>query len=318
MALDNLFTDFALELDADVQSGTPVFINGIQDMAINSELQTFVEGGDGALFNSFGSLIAGAPTGRLSTVDLKAFLDACGTTGMAIASVTQAGVRAIFQKYLRGGTREAAASTVHVTALFGDGIMVPRTLSMSHQDTSRLTAEIIGASVSANPPIVIGLNNALPAPAVFPAITEEWTLGAVFLDTVRLEGVRSVTIDFGIDILTESGDSDLFPTFVSIRRIQPIITFAQANLNRLGTITANGQFLTSGKVRVHALKRVVGGTVASDVTAEHIRFTMGPSRVDWASIDGDPKSLAGRIMPWAIPGSSPTDPMTINTAIAQA
>jgi hypothetical protein len=319
MSVTRLFTNYAVELDTKTaQSGTSVFVDGVQDMFINSQLQTRLEGGDGSIYNTFGSLVSGAPTAQFTTNDIKAFLDACGVTGMLIDSDvgTGTGVHLYAQEYALGGTRVAAATATHLKWTIANGILVPRTLEMTHQGKATITGEIVAVKSSTVAPIVVAAS-ILPA-SVYPQVSAAWSIGKAALNATTIDAIQSISIDFGIDLLVDSKDGDVYPTFVSVRRIQPVITIVTATASAAisAAITIDGYYYATDTVVFYARKLAEGGTVTADVTAEHIKFTLGKCRVDWATVKGDPKLVTLRLTPWYTAGASPKAPLAINTASA--
>lgn len=312
-----MFTDYAVKLHTKTaQAAAAVTIDGTSDQALNSALMTGLEGSDGSMYATFGSLISGAPVGRFTTNDLKAALDQCGLVGMLIdTDGTHPGVVMYFQKYKEGGTREALASAVHMSMTVPNGIMVPRTLEMVHQGNARITYEIIGRQETTTAPLTFSETATLPA-AVYPATVVAHTLGKIDLNGTTLDRVQSVTIDFGIVLEVEGADSDIYPTKVSIRDIRPSVTILSTKPEITATLTEDGLGYATDIVIVYARKRAEGGTFVIDATAEHVKFTLGKCRATWDRIDGVPKQIAVTLTPWYTAGVAPKSPLAINTASA--
>lgn len=315
MSTSKLFCDFAVKLHAlTAQVGGAVYVDGILDMGINSQLQSRVDVADGAVYGTFGALVSGAPVGRFSTNDLKALLDQAGLEGMKIdQDGTHPGVVLYAQKYKEGGTREAISSAVHLSWTIANGILVPRTLELSHQRAAQISAEVIARKAGAVAPVVFSATDQLPAAS--PSVDVEWTLGPVKLNAVTIDGVESVGVDFGIDVAAEGSDSDTYPTFTGIRRIQPVITLQGVHADQLSTLTVDGAFYSATQVVLYARKLSEGGTFVADGTAQHVKLTLGKCRVDWDSVGGDPKRITMRLTPWYTV-SGAVSPMAINTASA--
>jgi len=315
MAVSKAFTDYALKLHTlTAQSAAAVYVDSVQDQSLNSELQTRTEGGDGQVYNTFGSLISGAPVARISTFDLKAFLDECGLEGMLIdADGTHPGVVMYWQKYAQGGTRAGAGN--HISTTIKNGILVPRTIEMPHQGNATLSAEAVARQESTDGPLTFNEADDLPS-GVYPATSVLWGLGPVDFNSVTIDGLKNASIDFGIGLLVEGGDNDIYPTFVSVQRIQPVITLSGVHADVLSTLTEDGVYYTAEQITFYAKKRAEGGTFVADGTAEHIKFTLGKCRADWMSVAADPKTIDIRLTPWYTAGASPKSPMAINTASA--
>ena len=317
MAAGKVWVPYAATLDAETaQAGTAVHVAGISAVAVNSNLLTRAEITDGAVYPTFGSLVAGAPAATFDTSELKTLLDECGLTGMLIDDGgTGAGVLLYAQKATLGGTRDAVAAGTHVKWTIANGLLYLQSLDLPHQGTARLTAAISAIKSGATAPVSFSSSANLPS-GVYPAGTAKWTLGPVKFNTTTIDGLNSARIDFGVAIEAVAADSDVYPTHVFIRSINPVITLTGMHVDVVGTLTVDGAYYTASQVVLYAKKRDEGGTFVSDATAEHIKFTLGKCRVDWDSVAGDPRSVTMRITPWYTAGASPVSPITIATASA--
>lgn len=317
MAVTKLWTDWALKLHTKTaQAAAAVHVDGITDQGLNSSLQTRVEGSDGIAYNTYGALVSGAPVGRFTTNGFKTLMDECGLTGMLIdADVTHPGVVMYFQKMAQGGTREAADGSLHISVTVANGLMVLRSVSLPHQGTGTVSGEIIARKSGATDPLTFDEAADLDD-GVYPATDVVHTLGPVDFNGTTIDGLQNAEIDFGIALETAAADSDVYPTFVGIRKIQPSITLSGVHADVLATLTEHGVYYIAEQITLYAKKRDEGGTFVADGTAEHIKFTLGKSRVDWEGITGDPKSINMRITPWYTAGGSPVAPIAINTASA--
>lgn len=315
MALSSLYTDYPLVLDAETaQGGTAKYVNGTT--SINPQLTTATQASDGEVYNTMAFLQSGEAVASTTTADLKEFFDECGTTGMLVDSgVNGDGIIIYYQKYAQGGTR-ASGSVQHKTTI-GDGLLVPRTLNMPHRGICSLSADTL--AISSNGvlnPLTFAETGALPA-ATYPAVDATFTLGKVDLNSTQIQGVTNVSIDFGLQVIRESADSDIYPTFVSVQMIQPAITISTKHLSDTTTLTEAGVEYAASTVKIYARKRDEGGTFVADGTSEHISFTMGKCRVDPVSISGGASGdLQFRITPWYTAGGSAVTPITIDTTAA--
>lgn len=311
MSASKLFTDYAVKLHrATDESGGAAYIDGIQSAEVSSGLQTLTEGGDGSLYNSFGSLLSAEPRATFTTNDLKAVLDKVSSFDAIDSDGTHPGVALYAQRYLSGGSRSSSSDALEV--LFDKGMLVLRSIEMSHRQTALATVEVIGESADGSTsPVTFDEAAALPSAAA--TVASAWTLGKVDISGTQLEGVESVSIDFGVDVLVEAKDSDIFPTFVSARRSQPTIRVRCAHIDFTSSLTESGLYDASGVV-LYARKRAEGGTFVADGTAEHISFTLGKCRLDWGSISGDPKMIEVTITPWNTEGGAA--PIAISTTAA--
>lgn len=312
MSVSKTFTDWAVKLHAlTAQSAAAVYISGITEQAMNQGLQSQTEAADGSEYASYGFLSEGAPVGRFSTVDLKAFLDECGASGMKIdADGTHPGVVMYFQRNKQGSTREARDASNHIAWTIANGILVPRTLELPHRGVARLSVEALARKESSTAPVAIDTTADLPA-GVYPAISALHGIGPVDLNGTTVDGLRNVSIEFGLDVAVEAADGDTYPTFVTIAGIRPVFTLQGVHPDIVGTLTVDGAYYSASQVIVYAKKRSEGTTWVANGTTGHLSFTLGKCRVD--PQETAPKSVNLRITPWATPGGSPVTPVTINT-----
>lgn len=294
MALTKLFTDFAVTLHRlTAEAAGPEFLDGVQSVELSSNLETLLERSDGAYRNTFGALRSGAPRVVSRTSDLKTLLDKVTDFSLIDSDGSHPGIEFHYQRFAQGGAREAT-NAVKVTV--GSGMLVVRTLELSHQATASLGFEVIPTSTDgAADPVTFDEAAALPAAA--PETDAVWTLGKVDLGALDLEGVRSLSLDFGVGELVESRDSDIYSTFASVQVQQPRITVRASHIDATSGITEGGVFVTSGVV-FWARKRAEGGTFVADGTPEHISFTLGKTRVEWQTIGSDPKEIQVTLTPW--------------------
>jgi hypothetical protein len=305
--LSNKYTDFALEID----TGTSAFIQGILDQSLDPGLQELLEGGSGFVYNMFGAIKSGAPAGKVSTTDIKRILDAVGVAGMTISD--EALVTMYFMARANGATLSAADSGKHQSALISNGMLIPRTLSADHQGTAKLDLDIIATTDGVIDPITYTHNADLPAAIQAAGV---YTLGPIKLNTTVVEGVSNVNLDFGLTANAEGRDSDIFPSFVSVEKIQPVLTVSTQHVDLAGTLTMEGKHYTSSQVVIYLRKRAEGGTFVADATAEHIKITLGKCLVFAGQISGEPKQMALRIVPWFTNGTPDVPPIAIATASA--
>jgi hypothetical protein len=315
MSLTKLFTDYALKLHAKTaQTGGAVYIDGIQSQGINVDHAVRVEGADGAVYNTFGSLVSGAPIGRFVSNDLKTVLDACGLTGMLIdADGTHPGVVQYFDRYVPGGTRGVAGQALSCTV--ASGLMTLVSLELAHRGTATVTGQFHGCSATGVAPIAWNEADSVPA-AAYPAVSAAWTLGKIMFNSEVLVGAQRVGVDFGVGIISEARDSDIYPSVISIQRIQPIITIVGAEIEDTSWLTEDGIGYAASQVIFYARKKAEYGTFTANETAEHIKFTLGKCRIGIGGIEGDPKQITVRVTPWYTAGVSPVAPISINTASA--
>lgn len=310
MSVTKLWTDYSVKV------GSATYIDGIQSVSISQGLQTALESGDGEVFASFGSLAMGGPTARFSSLNLAAVLNAIGASGTAVGA---SGITLYSRSKAQGGTNVAAGTGTHVSYLINNGIMVPRRISARSNGNASIDVEVTARQQTTTAPVTYSAAATLPGNT--PGVSEVWTVGPVEINGTVLSGIQSIDLDFGVSILAERGDSDVYPTFVTVRSIRPTLRVRTNHIDAISTVTdgtntlaPDGSFLSENVV-VYFRQRAQGGTFTADGTAQHVKVSTGLARVEYQSIDGDPKTIDILITPWLDTGG-PTNPITVSTASA--
>lgn len=286
-------------------------IGGITDQNIVTGNEVRGEATSGEVFARILALFKQKIAPRFSTRSITAALDVTGVGGASIATVGPVSMYA--QAWAAGGSR--ATGSAHRKFTFSDGMILPRTLTVEQGGEARLDVDIVTSYDGTNDPIIIADAQSLPVTALTDAM---FTLGGVTIGGVALTGVRRFQIDFGLDVVTEAADGDLWDTYVGIRAQQSVIT---VETTAIATIAAAGIPL-SGKAATHAnttlyvKKMLHGGSFVPDATAEHIAFTacgmIAPDSVFGAS--GNNPGTCGFRMPCSYDGTNL--PITVSTASA--
>ncbi|MGA2032852.1 MAG: hypothetical protein ABSG68_11380 [Thermoguttaceae bacterium] len=277
-----------------------------QNLMTGTQIQS--EATDGDVWARIQVLHAQKVAPGFTTLNAASALAACGPLGANIANMA-GGMILYLQQHLAGGTRTTGG--VHRSLAFSAGILAPKSLSVSHRQDANLSYEALLTSDGVNAPVTISDVAALPAA---PADLERFTLGPATLAGVALGEKTSLQLDFGIDVVGESADGDIYDSFASIRQVRTSITlkgidptwFAAANVPLLGL---HG---TTANSTIYLRKRVPGGSFASG--ANHICLTVsGILYCDEAvSVSGnDPSETSVRML---LDFDGTNAPLTINTA----
>lgn len=314
MVLSKRWVDFSVKLHtATAQAAGAVYIDGIRSQSINQGLRTMVDGADGSIYNTFGSLASGAPAAQFGTTDLKALLDEISVdSGMLIdTDGTHPGVVMTFSQMAQGGTRTAYGTAQHFVATIGSGVLVPTSLQASHQGSAAISCNVIARQAGAVAPIVY--DGTSVHDNVTPQVDALHTLGPIDLNSTTIDGVQSVAVDFGIGVKVEGADSDIYPTFCSVMRVQPRVTITGAHIDVIDTLTADGASYAVSTVRIFLRHRAAGGTYVADGTVSHILLTLGACRVEVQRTSASTVNLV--LTPWYTVAGT-VSPITVNTAIA--
>jgi hypothetical protein len=313
MALSKRYTTYPLELDTHTkQAGVHEYVNGVTTLMPNLQTQTYGPGG--VMYHTKACLVAGDPIAECVTPDIKEIFDELSSDlGMLIDSGASGdGVNIYFAQYDDGATIKAGS--VHHKTTIGDGILFPVSMNLPHRGQATMVIRILATSSDGSTsPLSFSETAALPA-GVYPSVGETYTLGKFDLNGTQIQGLDSIDITFGINGVAEGGDSDLYPTKKHITTpILPSIILRSAHVDITSTLTEAGLNEATDTVVFYARKRNETGFVA-DGTAEHIKFTLGPCRVDTGDMVAE--GIQAVITPVYTPGASPKYPITVNTASA--
>lgn len=288
-------------------------IGGITQQSIPIESEVSSEAQDGQVYTSHQSLTSQRANATFTTLDVADALAVAGLTGTKIDDMS-GGLTMWAQAHLDGGTR--AGASLHRSFNWAKGLLVPRSLSASHGPDATLSMEALGKVNGSVPPPVIAENQTLPAVVD----DERYTLGPVKVGAITLTGVRGFDIDFGITVEAQTADGDLYPTFLSIVTITPVLTIRGVGVDawykESGGIPLAGLNATHANTAFYLRKRADGGTVVADNVTEHIKFTAAGliTVSDPMDASGQDAAEVNLTMPLVYDGTNA--PLTIDVASA--
>ncbi len=287
-------------------------LGGITNLNTRTGSEVRNEPTSGEIYARFQSLVAQLPGAEFTTLNIAAALDLCALTGVDVGGLA-AGLNLYAQKHVEGGTRAGAAS--HRKYTLKDGILVPRTLSVTHQGDATLRYEAVGIWDGSNDVITISDSQSLPGGLTD---AERFTLGPVTIESVSLAQVRAFELDFGLEVVSEGSDSDIWDTFISIASIQPQITLRGIDMEwfKAANIPLLGKAVTHTNTAIYLRKRAAGGSFVIDGTAEHIKFTAaGLATIDTPfDADGNEAGETSLVVPLKYDGTNA--PLVIDTTSA--
>lgn len=295
-----------------IEAGSAL-IGGISDdnLALNPDIRN--EPMSGEIYARFQALYGMAPDGAFTTRAIAAAIDAIGLLGVDIALLT-GGLNLYGQQHLLGGTR--TTGDTHLKYNIVAGMVIPVSLSVSHQGDATINYRILVISDgSANNPVILTASVALPTGI---ADNEAFTLGKSTLGGILIPQKTSMEINFGINVIAEATDSDIWPTFISIESVNPSLTFNITDLTMMDAakIPFGGKVCTHADSAVYLRKRAAGGTFVADATAQHIKFTL-----DGVAVMSEPRNAsgsdpAGAVITVPLRFDGTNAPLTVNTASA--
>lgn len=203
-----------------------------------------------------------------TTNALQDALDEVGLTGQIVAN---AGVIFHGQHFTEGSTQTAGSN--HRKYTITEGVQVGRRISCAHQEDAEYDIDVVATYDGTNVPITEADSAALPTAAVD---NERFTIGACTIESIVIAQITNIVIEFGVEEVAVATDSDLYPTFVAVRKVKPriIITTADPKNQIAAKVPRTGLPITHANTKIYLRKRstTASGFVA-DGTAEHIKIT---------------------------------------------
>lgn len=287
MSVSRLHTLYAVNLNTKTLAVSPVLVDQVTDFRLSPEIREVIQAGDGDVDPTYVAVMGQSPRLRFTTTALATVLATCGIDGEIIdADGSYPGLLAWFQKLAEGGTRESGSAHLQMTVK--EGLLVPRVLRASQDGSASLDLEAIATYDGTNDPVVVADSQAL---AGSPAVGELFTVGPVKVNGTALESIQDITVDLGIQEIIQSGDGQVWPTFVGILRRQPSITVRTTDAVSLATFGLEGSAISTTAV-AYFRKLAQGGLRVAEATVEHVSVTVNDGRVSVREVSASQDSPA--------------------------
>ena len=236
--------------------------------------------------------------------------------GLAMADLSAGNVDLFFKKCLPYGTRVPDATALHTRARIAKAGMHVVSLAAAHNGEATGQARLFANYDGTNVPIVVAGTLALTGT---PTAAQYFSLGPVLINTVAIDGIQSLGIDFGWTTIERGSASEVYDTFYGLKAMNPVITLTGLSLEEWATYGIVGAPLTALSIYLRKASIDVTGGVCyvANATAEHIKFaaTAGIVTCQQARASGEEEETTLRIFPRA--ASAVLTPLTVavNTAI---
>lgn len=221
--MDNVYSMYAFNTAGGL-------FDGLQSFNVSSELQRILNEGDGMPDQEFAAIMEAQPRLTFSTVKVSHALNICAFDGLAISATATA----FFQKRVNKGIM--AGTLQHLRGTFTSGLLIPRRLSAVHGDEAIIEYELaILSSNGTSDPWTWTDSQSLSGS---PVTDEKFTVGGATINNVALDSVRSIELDFGLELTNIGQGGEPYRTFVGIKKRKPsliIETYDMTELNTYGT-----------------------------------------------------------------------------------
>lgn len=231
---------------------------------------------------------------------LATILGACGLLGLDLSG----GNTDLHYKLVADfGTRTEGTG---VRFRLAQGMMFWSTVTLPHQGVGTVNCTIQPTYDGTNPPIV-------PAGAAAVGTkqaAEAFGAGPVIVNTVALDGVKTITINSGFKAILESSESEVWPTLIAVEMVDPVAEVMSLTLGAWETYELAGTALTG--FDAYGVKKIQHGHNSTSNNNLKFSATSGMILPISARAGGNTRALAGLRIPLTAP-SAGTNPLTIAT-----
>ena len=189
-----------------------------------------------------------------------------GLTGMGFYDMSDNNTDVYFKSAVDGASRAANDALSHYRYRAAKACLVPQSISASQGGgLAEITCLLFYLFDGTNAPLVAAGSVAVSGTSSF---SEGYGMGPIELNTTRLSGVQSWSLDFGIGLKVRASDGDQFPTWLSLESSAPTLTFSCYS-EKVTTYGISGASGTGVEFWLRAKSKT--GNVA-DGTSSHIKF----------------------------------------------
>jgi hypothetical protein len=270
MAFTEKHSIWAVQFD----KATDVILGGITRSRLDLGAELRSEPTSGEPYARHQAVVARKPMASFTTLSLDTALTEIGALGLYVLSTgTVVAINLYAQAHSAGGTR--ASGSAHRKYNIVRAFLVPRRLRCDFGGDASLDVDLIVMSDgSANNAVIESDAVALPAGI---ADADRFTIGPVTLGALSFTQIKGFELDFGLNVVPEGADSDIYPVYVSIQDIKPMLTIRGLDAKWLKSdkIPFVGMAATHANSTIFLRKRAqTGASFVVDGTAEHIKLTM--------------------------------------------
>lgn len=243
-------------------------IPGVNQLGFSLGGRTINEPSAAELSPRFACMVEQRPRMSFTTRAVATALGLCDADGTDISTLT-AGLIGFQQQFADGGSREGATS--HRKIAIAEGLLYPTRISISHGGLAEISYEAFATYDGTNDPIIITESQSLPTA---PADVSRYGLGSLQVGGVVIGLLTSLEIDFGLKVMADAADGEIWPDECWIAEFAPKITLRTKKAKAWGAtgIPMAGKAATHANTIFYLRHRTRTGFVA-DETATHVKFT---------------------------------------------
>ena len=250
------------------------WINQIQSVAPDQGMDLFLESAGSEIAREFVATKAVKPKLPINTSDLT-ILSTIGMSGVFVVPASgKPGLVAFGRCLPLGGTPDAIATASHLKCTISDGLIIPISLRASHNASAMLQLLMhatLGttATYSKSVPMLWEASQQITSGAG--ALTNLFTTGVVKFNSRLVKGILDINVNFGIQVLNESSDGDVYDSQIAIIGQDPVIEFTTRDA-ALAAEVGDGLSVSSGG-GVYFRKITQDGQRVAEATTSHVGIT---------------------------------------------
>ena len=255
--------------------GSATLIGGVENQSCPIDVEHMAKPSAGNPFASAGQIVKVQPRGLFSSYQLDVLLPLLGLRGACLAGGVNPGLE-MFQ--LAGEKCGAVKSgNVHRKLVIPNGLVVARSISVSHRQSAQMQCEALSVFDGTNAPVIVAENQAAPTGLTH---THEFTLGPITVPlpggggSQQLEGNLELQVNFNNRAETDGGDSDPHDTHIQVPEIIPDLTIKTRDIAKFkdSAIPLKGLHMEHTTFSV-VLRRYLRAQAGFSDAAEHIKLT---------------------------------------------
>lgn len=286
-----------------------VAIDEIRNARWNAGIQSLLERPAGHVHPMFRANQSQKPTLEFATNQLSTLLAVVGVGGASLAA-TQS-----YFKLANTTGNVARATTSHKRITINSSVIYWTSIRLSHNGAGEANCVIACNWDGTNDPFVYTGGVALNGN---PTSGEWFGAGPVSINGTLVPGIQEITINSGIKLTQEGGESDLWDTFTGIEMTEPSVTIQTKEMTNWATLGLTGLALNGSTGLVfYARKFAANGSRVANATQQHISFQglLGSAIPIDTSGDGT-SPLSDTLRCELVAGSDSVLPLLISTGVA--
>jgi hypothetical protein len=255
-------------------AGTSLIINQIESEGPDSGIKLFEEASGSEYDRMFVADKSIEPVVKFDTSDLTV-LTTVGLAGVLINPGMGTPGMTFFGRYFpTGGLPAATSASSHLSLLISDGLLVPISVRASHNSVAKVSLQahaVLGstATYSSATPFVWTPNQAITSGAT--ATANIYTTGPLKIDGTLYQGIEDINVNFGIEVVKEGSDGDVYPSFIGIIMRMTSIEFTTANPQLMATF--GDAYALSSSFAAYFRQVLADGTRVPIATTTHIKVS---------------------------------------------